>query len=131
MLVLHPVTACNNAPIIIEVIYIWGCKNIANFFCNFLQLVITTDHCAKRLQKYFQNFLQYWRTIILEKNISYFNFERIYSWFFYGTRGFWLVLRTYLKTSKNVSFLLLQAFRIRKPIFSSLFFSYNNCIIWA
>ena len=48
-------------------VLITNCKNIANFFANFLQFGWTT---------------------ISENNNMHFNFKAIYAWHLYGTRGF-------------------------------------------
>ena len=67
---------------------------IAN--CNFFaHWVLYWARVAKILQKKIRNIfaiLQYWRTIISEKNMILFNFKRIYAWHFYGTRRFLLFL---------------------------------------
>ena len=55
----------------------------------FLQSVLISEkkmHC-----KIIAKFLQYGRTIILEKIILLFNFKGIYAWHFYGTRGILLL----------------------------------------
>ena len=69
---------------------IWKCQNLkvsesesVRIWKIYLKIKILTSTEQK-----LQFFLQYWQTIILEKNMMLFNFKRIYAWHFYGTRGF-------------------------------------------